>query len=67
MEYGSIIFGDRWKHVGSKYGAFSNNVPSILVRVQADFCIERMLFTFVMCHSSNRRYPCTHGLVLVEH
>ena len=32
---------------------------------EVDFCIERMLFIFVMDHSSHRSYTCTRGLVLI--
>ena len=31
---------------------------------EVDFCIEQMLFISVLCHSRNRSYPCTSGLVL---
>ena len=33
---------------------------------EVDFFIERMLFIFVMHHSSHRSYPCTHVLVCFE-
>ena len=55
LEYGSIISVD---YVGSTYRVFSNKGPSILGRVhfvmdsnehkvEADFCIEGMLFTLL--------------------